>query len=171
MLVELVGILFFLQFLQHHHRLQSRKNNIKNQNYYLCFSFTYVKTVTGRRLDYNLINKTDVEYIQNLIPPCLILPTFHCLNPPLSTAISQTLFQYCDIIALNLLLWEYFIFLECYSDIMIIFSYLHLRREKYAESKGRINQTEKEFFSLSLSFNVHVFQEGLPLDPSMFFSQ
>ena len=54
---------------------------------------------------------------------------------------------------------------------MIIFSYLHLRREKYAESKGRINQIEKEFFSLSLSFNVHVFQEGLPLDPSMFFSQ
>ena len=99
-----LGSVFFLCTHASTHACRVGWHPIPILNYYLCFSFTYVKTVTGRRLDCNLINKTDVEYIQNLIPPCLILPTFHWLSPPLSTAISQALFQYCDIIALNLLL-------------------------------------------------------------------
>ena len=75
----------------------------KNQNYYLFLSYTYVKMVSGRRRDYNLTNKTDLFGICSKLIAILILPTFHSLNFPLSTAINQTLFQYYDATALNLL--------------------------------------------------------------------
>ena len=103
MLVELVGILFFLQFLQHHHRLQSHIDSLKNQNNYLFLSYTYVKMVSGRGRDCNLTNKTDSFGICSKLIAILILPTFHSLNFPLSTAINQALFQYYDATALNLL--------------------------------------------------------------------
>ena len=103
MLVELVGILFFPQFLQHHHRLQSHIDNLKNQNYYLFLSCTYVKMASGRGRDYSLTNKTDLFGICSKLIAILILPTFHSLNFPFSTAINQTLFQYYDATALNLL--------------------------------------------------------------------
>ena len=46
MLAELVGILYFALFLQHHHPFQSCKHSLKIKQHWWCFSFTYFKVIS-----------------------------------------------------------------------------------------------------------------------------
>ena len=66
---ELVGILYFVLFLEHHHQLQNCKNTLKNQEHYASVNCIYFKTISlygtwmhAKTENSNLTNKEWLSY-------------------------------------------------------------------------------------------------------------